>query len=78
MDLESSELYFHQEPVGQMANLAYLVGSRSTRQALVVDPAWDGLREDPEFLTTVEKITSDLADMRLRIQRRDLAGAVRN
>ena len=38
---ETSDLYFHQEPVGQMANLAYLVGSRSTRQALVVDPAWE-------------------------------------
>ena len=36
----SSDLYFHQIPVGQMANFAYLVGSRSTREALVVDPAW--------------------------------------
>ena len=35
-----SDLYFRQEAVGQMANFAYLVGSRSTRQALVVDPAW--------------------------------------
>ena len=24
-----------------MANLAYLVGSRATREALLVDPAWD-------------------------------------
>jgi glyoxylase-like metal-dependent hydrolase (beta-lactamase superfamily II) len=37
---ESSDLYFVQVPVGQMANLAYLIGSRSTREALVVDPAW--------------------------------------
>lgn len=35
-----SDLYFAQIPVGEMANLAYLVGSRSTREALVVDPAW--------------------------------------
>ncbi len=35
-----SDLYFHQLPVGEMANLAYLVGSQSTREALVVDPAW--------------------------------------
>jgi glyoxylase-like metal-dependent hydrolase (beta-lactamase superfamily II) len=35
------DLYFRQLPVGQMANLAYLVGSRATREALVVDPAWD-------------------------------------
>jgi hydroxyacylglutathione hydrolase len=42
---DSSDLYFRQVPVGQMANLAYLVGSHSTRQALLVDPAWnvDGL-----------------------------------
>ncbi len=35
-----SELYFRQLPVGRMANLAYLVGSQETREALVVDPAW--------------------------------------
>jgi hydroxyacylglutathione hydrolase len=35
-----SDLYFRQEAVGQMANFAYLVGSRSARQALLVDPAW--------------------------------------
>jgi len=36
----SSDLYFRQEAVGEMANFAYLIGSRSTRQALLVDPAW--------------------------------------
>jgi glyoxylase-like metal-dependent hydrolase (beta-lactamase superfamily II) len=36
-----SDLYFHQLPVGEMANLAYLVGSRGTRECLVVDPAWE-------------------------------------
>ena len=36
-----SDLYFTQLPVGEMANLAYLVGSRSAQEALVVDPAWD-------------------------------------
>jgi glyoxylase-like metal-dependent hydrolase (beta-lactamase superfamily II) len=35
-----SDLYFEQLPVGQMANLAYLIGSRSSREALIVDPAW--------------------------------------
>lgn len=34
------DLYFQQIPVGEMANFAYLIGSRSTREALVVDPAW--------------------------------------
>jgi len=37
---EESDLYFQQIPVGQMANFAYLIGSRSTREAYVVDPAW--------------------------------------
>ena len=45
-----SELYFAQVPVGQMANFAYLIGSRSTREALVVDPAWavDALLDQAE------------------------------
>ncbi len=38
---ETSDLYFHQIPVGQMANFAYLIGSRSAREALLVDPAWN-------------------------------------
>ena len=36
-----SDLYFAQQGVGEMANLAYLIGSRSQRKAYVVDPAWD-------------------------------------
>ena len=36
----TSDLYFRQIAVGEMANFAYLVGSRSAREALVVDPAW--------------------------------------
>jgi glyoxylase-like metal-dependent hydrolase (beta-lactamase superfamily II) len=45
-----SDLYFHQIPVGEMANLAYLIGSRSTREALLVDPAWsvDALLDQAE------------------------------
>jgi glyoxylase-like metal-dependent hydrolase (beta-lactamase superfamily II) len=47
---DASDLYFRQIPVGQMANLAYLVGSRSAREALVVDPAWsvDALLDQAE------------------------------
>jgi glyoxylase-like metal-dependent hydrolase (beta-lactamase superfamily II) len=37
----SSDLYFAQIPVGEMANFAYLIGSKTTRECLVVDPAWD-------------------------------------
>jgi glyoxylase-like metal-dependent hydrolase (beta-lactamase superfamily II) len=35
------DLYLRQEAVGEMANFAYLIGSRASREALVVDPAWD-------------------------------------
>jgi glyoxylase-like metal-dependent hydrolase (beta-lactamase superfamily II) len=37
---DAGDLYFRQVAVGEMANLAYLIGSVSTREALVVDPAW--------------------------------------
>jgi glyoxylase-like metal-dependent hydrolase (beta-lactamase superfamily II) len=37
---DESDLYFRQIAVGEMANFAYLIGSRETREALVVDPAW--------------------------------------
>ena len=39
--MTASDLYFRQIAVGQMANFAYLVGSVSRREALVVDPAWN-------------------------------------
>ncbi len=38
--MSEGDLYFVQLPVGEMANLAYLVGSRSSRECWVVDPAW--------------------------------------
>jgi glyoxylase-like metal-dependent hydrolase (beta-lactamase superfamily II) len=38
---DESDLYFAQIPVGQMANFAYLVGSLATREALLIDPAWE-------------------------------------
>lgn len=36
-----TDLYLKQILVGPMANFAYLIGSKSTRECLVVDPAWD-------------------------------------
>lgn len=36
-----SDLYFRQLPVGPMANFIYLIGSKRTRECLIVDPAWD-------------------------------------
>jgi glyoxylase-like metal-dependent hydrolase (beta-lactamase superfamily II) len=46
----ASDLYFAQIPVGEMANFAYLIGSRETRECLVVDPAWsvDALLDQAE------------------------------
>ncbi len=35
------DLYFRQILVGPMANFVYLIGSQTTREAVVVDPAWD-------------------------------------
>jgi glyoxylase-like metal-dependent hydrolase (beta-lactamase superfamily II) len=37
----SSDLYFRQVAIGPMQNFIYLIGSERTREALVVDPAWD-------------------------------------
>ena len=47
---DASDLYFRQVLVGEMANFAYLIGSLSTREVLVVDPAWsvDALVEHAE------------------------------
>lgn len=36
-----TDLYFRQLALGEMANLVYLIGSRSTRECVVVDPAWN-------------------------------------
>jgi hydroxyacylglutathione hydrolase len=51
MDMtQTSDLYFRQIPVGEMANLTYLIGSLSSREALLVDPAWsvDALLDQAE------------------------------
>ena len=39
--MPDSDLYFKQFHVGQMANFVYLIGSHSTHEALIVDPAWE-------------------------------------
>ena len=41
MNAVENELIVEQIPIGPMANFTYLVGSRSTREVAVVDPAWD-------------------------------------
>lgn len=37
----SSNLYLRQVLIGPMANYVYLIGDPETREAMVVDPAWD-------------------------------------
>jgi glyoxylase-like metal-dependent hydrolase (beta-lactamase superfamily II) len=37
----ASDLYLRQILIGPMENFTYLVGSRRTRECVVVDPAWD-------------------------------------
>jgi len=41
MTTERSNLYLKQMEVGPMQNFVYLIGDRNTREAFVVDPAWD-------------------------------------
>ena len=38
---EEQELIIEQIEVGPMQNFTYLIGSRATREVVVVDPAWD-------------------------------------
>ena len=38
---EQSELIIEQIEIGPMQNFTYVVGSRSTREVVIVDPAWD-------------------------------------
>lgn len=37
----NDDLVFHQIKLGPMANFVYLIGSRVTRECVLVDPAWD-------------------------------------
>src|SRR3989338_11493595 len=37
----SASLYLEQMEIGPMQNFIYLVGDRNTKEALIVDPAWD-------------------------------------
>jgi hydroxyacylglutathione hydrolase len=39
--VDAHDLYFRQVLVGPMQNFIYFIGSRATRECLIVDPAWD-------------------------------------
>jgi glyoxylase-like metal-dependent hydrolase (beta-lactamase superfamily II) len=42
--MKLEDLYIKQIPVGQMMNFAYLVGDKSTGEAAIIDPGWEGDR----------------------------------
>ncbi len=46
-----SDLYIKQIQIGPMANYAYLIGDRASREVMLVDPAWD----IPALLDEIEK-----------------------
>ena len=41
MNMKNEDLYLEQILVGPMENFVYLVGSKSTREVAIIDPAWD-------------------------------------
>ena len=51
----AEQLIIEQIQIGPMQNFAYLVGDRTTREVVVVDPAWDipGLLGLIEGLSTI-------------------------
>ena len=39
--MKNDELFLEQIPLGPMENFVYMIGSKSTREVALVDPAWD-------------------------------------
>ncbi len=56
--MATSELIIEQLQIGPMQNFIYVVGSRATREVVMVDPAWD-----------IDALTS-ICEKRLHAQRR--------
>ena len=56
MNETESELFIEQIEIGPMQNFVYLVGSRTTREVAMVDPAWD----IDELLERVDKLDLSL------------------
>ncbi|MCZ6627158.1 MAG: MBL fold metallo-hydrolase [SAR324 cluster bacterium] len=61
------DLYFRQIQAGPMANFVYLIGSNATREAAIVDPAWQvedlvKLAEQDEMKITSILVTHTHAD----------------
>jgi glyoxylase-like metal-dependent hydrolase (beta-lactamase superfamily II) len=61
------DLYFRQIEAGPMANFVYLVGSKSAREAAIIDPAWNveellKVAESDEMTITSVLVTHTHAD----------------
>ena len=39
--MNNSDLFLEQILVGPVENFVYLIGSKSTREVAIIDPAWD-------------------------------------
>ena len=59
MNLEN--LFIKQISVGPMMNFAYLVGDKSTKDAVIIDPGWEGARLIEEAKKEGFKISNILA-----------------
>ena len=65
---DQSELIIEQIEIGPMQNFTYIVGSRSTREVVIVDPAWfDRLPESGEE-------EDDMLDLALGLSRTSRLG----
>ena len=64
------DLYFRQIEVGPMANFAYLIGSRSSGEAVLVDPAW----QVQDLLKVVEEDEMKVAGVLITHTHADHAG----
>ena len=58
----AEQLIIEQIQIGPMQNFAYLVGDRTTREVVVVDPAWDipgllGMIEERDYILTGALLT---------------------
>ncbi|MDO7570834.1 MAG: MBL fold metallo-hydrolase, partial [Pseudomonadales bacterium] len=58
----AEQLIVEQIQIGPMQNFAYLVGDRTTREVVVVDPAWDipgllGMIEERDYTLTGALLT---------------------
>ena len=49
--MKNEDLYLEQILIGPMENFVYLIGSKSTREVVIIDPAWN----IDALLTHIEK-----------------------